>query len=171
LTPLPRPGQAVALNLQPAARKAGEIGARVATTKTKISNGLLEIHRDLMELTLQENNFKAELRRVAEERSVLENRRSTWPAENAETPPQQHARRPKAKGKAAARRARPSGRGATVDVLGVLRASRSGEPLTVQEIKSQLPGLPAGSIHQALSVLKKRGHAKNPGLGKWAFAG
>lgn len=143
------------------------------TTKTKISNGLLEIQQLLLELTLQENNFKAELQRVAEERTALEHRLSIWPPEAPpaeKAPPQQHARKPKAKAKSA-RAAKPSGRGATVDVLEVLRENRSDGPLSVQDIKARLPGLTGGSVHQALSVLKKRGRAKNPGIGKWVYAG
>jgi hypothetical protein len=146
----------------------------VGTTKTEAtSNGLLEIHHELLELRLQEDNFKGQLQRVAEERRALEQRLAAWPAEKppqqhppAETPPQHHHRKPKRK---PARSGRPSGRGAAVDVLGVLRENR-GEVVSVQDIRGKLPGTAVGSIHQALSVLKKKGHAKNPGLGKWTYA-
>jgi hypothetical protein len=131
-------------------------------------NGLLEIHHQLVELRHQETDLKAELHKIVEKRGALEQILRSAPAPHARRSPARPALRTKAKPGRKAKAPRGRG-GAPAAVLGLLQSHR-GTPVVIKDIKQQLPAVPPASVHQALSVLKKRGQARSTAPGKWAAA-
>jgi hypothetical protein len=143
------------------------------------ATGLLAIHHQLVELRIHENELRSELHMIVEKRGALEQILKSAPAPHARPrPPARSVKAAKAAKRAVrivkartsakkpGRKARP---GAPNAVLGLLR-ERQGTSLTTKEIRTQLSDLPPASIHNALSVLKKRGSAKSAGPGMWAAA-
>jgi hypothetical protein len=125
--------------------------------KNNGKTGLLAVHHELLELNRRTHELQVELIKVTDRRKELEAVLLSATPGKPPTGKERVRKSPRRRPKVTAAEA----------VAGVLKTAK-GAPVTVTAIREKLPDVSAGAIHNALSVLRVRGHARHMGPSKWA---